>query len=540
MLNAETGQLDFARVETFANVTNNLADSMATTEAKILNFVNRSAGVGQTFGILENDVAAFAAAFTALGIAPEKASNAFNTTAQRLAMATQLGDRAAEGFEQLGLSAAEMEAQFAAGQGTEAMMQFLTAVQQGGPASAAALSGILGQGFSDEILQAASGMGQFEQAFIRSQEAVAGGGSTIAESFNIIAQTSESSLAIMANAFKEISIALGPPILDAIAQIVGAITPLALKFAEFLQNNPKITQMGVAFLAVVAAIGPLLVIIGQIAIAISAIMPIITAIGAIIGAVFAAIFSPMFLFIALIAGVAAAAWAIISNWSAVKAFFADLWQSIVAGARALGVAVVAFASQAMAQFVARVQAGAAQVLSAIQSMGASILAAIRNVASQAFEAGASIVRRIAEGIRSAIGAVTGAIGAVGNAIRAALPGSPVDEGPLTILNNISSNPGAQIVDMLARGIESAAPALQSAIGLAGMGAVDVADGDNGAIGVPSPSVAGSGVSGPVTVNVYVSGVSNAQEAQAVGDVFTERVRRALKELDNNHARVSYA
>ena len=59
--------------------------------------------------------------------------------------------------------------------------------------------------------------------------------------------------------------------------------------------------------------------------------------------------------------------------------------------------------------------------------------------------------------------------------------------------------------MLARGIESAAPALQSEIGLAGIGAMDVTSSDSGAIGVPSPPVAGSGVSSPVTVNVYVSG-----------------------------------
>ena len=74
---------------------------------------------------------------------------------------------------------------------------------------------------------------------------------------------------------------------------------------------------------------------------------------------------------------------------------------------------------------------------------------------------------------------------MGAAIRNFLPGSPVKVGPLTALNNIASNPGAEIVNMLARGVQAAVPTLQSAMGNVGVTATLGNPVLDRGIGVPS-------------------------------------------------------
>ncbi|MBP0006228.1 MAG: phage tail tape measure protein [Cyanobacteria bacterium SBC] len=261
----DAGQIDFDRLETYGNVVNNLADNMATTEANIVNATGRMAGVANTYGMTENEVAALAAGFTALGVAPETAARAFNSTASRLAMATELGGKVQEGLQQLGISAEEMQQAFESGRGTEAYRDFLQTVADAGPEAGSALTKIFGQGFSDEILQAAGGIEQFNNAFNRMAEAEGGGGSTMASSFETMSQTTGAQLQLLRNAFNEMAIEIGSAMLPAINSVVSAIRPMLTGVADFARANPGIARMGVAFAAVAAAIGPVLVGLGAVA-----------------------------------------------------------------------------------------------------------------------------------------------------------------------------------------------------------------------------------------------------------------------------------
>lgn len=577
MMNAATGEMDFARLETFGNTVNNLADNMATTEANIVNFTNRASGVGKTFGIMENDVAAFGAAFTALGIAPEKASNAFNTTAQRLAMATELGGKAAEGFDQLGLSATDMQQAFAKGRGTEAMMNFLVAVQDGGPAAGSALSKILGQGFSDEILQAAGGMEQFEKAFDKANEAVAGGGSTMQDSFDSISGTTASQMQFARNALSEIGVTLGTALLPVINDVLAAIIPMAHGFAEFVSNHPGVTQIGLAIAGIAAAAGPALIVIGQIVAAVGklkmAFAGIKTAMlflssGGGIGAIFASIKTAIAGVVQsaaglglILAGVAVAVFnigarfagvrmsvtetiAVIgqmiaqipANLAAIPAFVSSVISMVVAIVRNRVGQIRVAVAQGVQQSIAAIRAGVPAAIAAVGAAGQAIIGRIRAIAGQAFSAGAQIIQRLAAGIRSAIGSVTSAIGSVASAIAAAMPGSPVKTGPLTVLNSIGSNPGAEIVNMLARGIQSAAPSIGQALGQAGQ------QGLGGFTGPLPPRAASGGgggivINAPLTVNASDGG---SQELTAILDEHRDRIIAAVEEYFRNKERVSYS
>ncbi|MBP0021028.1 MAG: phage tail tape measure protein [Cyanobacteria bacterium SBLK] len=288
-----SGQIDFGRLETYGNVVNNLADNMATTEANVINFTKRVSGIATTYGVAESEAAALGAAFTSLGIAPEKAATAFNSTAGSLAMATELGGKAQEGFKALGIDAAAMQQAFEQGNGTDAYMDFLKTVSQAGPEAGAALTKIFGKGFSDEILQAAGGIEQFESAFNRASEAVAGGGATMQSSFDIAAKTTASQLQALQNGFQEIAIRVGSAMLPAINDLVDGIMPLVSGFADFAAAHPGIVQVGVAIAGVVAAIGPLIVGVGAVVGAIGTMVTAFSAGGALaaVGPAIAAAFA---------------------------------------------------------------------------------------------------------------------------------------------------------------------------------------------------------------------------------------------------------
>ena len=601
MMDTATGTVDFERLQTFGNVVNNLADNMATTEARIVNFTKRASGVGQTFGMAEQDVAAFGAAFTALGIAPEKASTAFNGVVQKLAMATELPEKAAEGFQQLGLDAAAMQEAFASGNGTEAMLQFLDAVEQGGPEAGAALNKIIGAGFSDEMLQAAGGLDQFRKAFEKSEEAVLGGGSTMADSFDVMAGTSGASLELLQNGLTEIAIVAGSVLLPAMNSLLEMVIPIVHGFAAFAQAHPGITKVAVAIAAVVAAVGPLLVIAGTIVGAIGTIASAWGAVSAafaaggvlssgVLGVALSAIASgaiavaSAFASLAALAGVIVAIPALIFKMGAaatgvniafsempqiigmalqasaarvaeipgaimavlnliplaflsIKSRIMLIWAQMMASLRSLAASgisgIVAAMVGGMAQVVGAIASGAAQAVAAITSMGSQMISAVTGIAGQMFAAGANIVARLADGIRSGIGAVTGAMSSVANAARSMLPMSPVPHGPLTVLNNTRTNPGAKIVQMLASGMRSAvgsgimSNALQGALpsGLGG--------------GLSSGGGGGGGINiGGITLNINVNGGGDA--AGSIADALRRELPDVLEEIMGNRQRVGYS
>jgi phage-related protein len=79
------------------------------------------------------------------------------------------------------------------------------------------------------------------------------------------------------------------------------------------------------------------------------------------------------------------------------------------------------------------------------------------------DAGKDIIQGLIDGIMAMIDKVRGAVETVTDAVGKFLPGSPVKEGPLKVLNR--GHAGKQIVGMMIEGIESMAPALAAAMDL---------------------------------------------------------------------------
>lgn len=146
---------------------------------------------------------------------------------------------------------------------------------------------------------------------------------------------------------QEIGAKLVPVLLDVVLPAIEEhVIPAIIKLSEvvvkliewFGDLDPVIQKAILAFVAIVAAIGPLLVIVGKVMTAISTLMPVITKIigvikslGVVVKAliaikkallvVFAALTGPIGLAIAAVAALAAGAYLLITNWESVVNFF---------------------------------------------------------------------------------------------------------------------------------------------------------------------------------------------------------------------------
>lgn len=96
---------------------------------------------------------------------------------------------------------------------------------------------------------------------------------------------------------------------------------------------------------------------------------------------------------------------------------------------------------------------------AVASMVSTIMGKINNLASDALNAGSTIVNNIAQGIRNAIGNIGGAMQSVADYISSHLPHSPAKIGPLRDLNL----QGSLIPEQIAQGMQRGIPKLQSVI-----------------------------------------------------------------------------
>jgi PKD repeat protein len=126
--------------------------------------------------------------------------------------------------------------------------------------------------------------------------------------------------------------------------------------------------------------------------------------------------------------------------------------------------------------------------------------------------GRLIVQGIADGVRAGIGAVQDAARSVASAVANVIPGSPVAEGPLTVLNNGAA--GFKIAEMLSGGIQQGKSLVSSAA-------------ESTVSPVAMAASAGTGTSNSSTfaptVTINVNGGGNPQ---AVG----EEVKRQVAEL----------
>lgn len=174
-----------------------------------------------------------------------------------------------------------------------------------------------------------------------------------------------------------------------------------------------------------------------------------------------------------------------------------------------------------------------RVASAISGLPGRVLGVLRGLAGQVRGAGGDIIRSLIDGVNGlvdwAVRQAKRAVNKIVQGIKDALPGSPVKEGPLTVLNN--GYAGRQIVEMLTGGIRAGAPDVRRALDDALVGARVSVD----AAAATAPVVASS-AGQPATAVAVADDRPIVVQLVLDGNVIDERIIQVNTKIDRASAR----
>ena len=533
--------LNLQQAESTGDVINAISNTSAASAAQIITAMNQAGGSLRQFGFTAAQSAALTGSGIAFGRAPESVATALAGMLPLMQTATRQAPKFQEGLERAGLSATQLENAIAQDAMGGLTMFIDTLGELDGRTQASVITDMFGAGSDSQLIaQLAADSSGLAQNLELIGDSANYAGSMQAE-FEAQAGTTANQLQLARNAAMEASISLGNALTPAITDVLNAITPLIQKFAEFAQNNPGITQIGVAIAGVAAAVGPVLIAVGAVVSALGAVLPVIGGMAAAFASVAA---GPILIGLAAISGFAAL---IAMNWQKVTPAIQRVWASVqnliaafaplapaiqLAGSAFIKVASVA--ANALGRVIVGVINVSSKVVAAFINMQARILSTLANIASQAFSAGRRIVEMIAQGILSGISAAVNAGKAVARAVMSVLPQSPVDVGPLRALNNPATSPGAKIVDMLAAGMRSQSGMLQSTMG----GMMRPAASPAGMFATPRPAT----TNGPITINAPLNVTANGGDPESIKAALREHrdeIFQMISEYSQQGARLNY-
>lgn len=249
-----------------------LGNSMATTEADIVNMSLRLSGSATQIGMSEDQILALAAAMSSVGINAEAGGGSFSRVMQKMNTVIMSGEQDLNTFAEISGMTAE---------------QFEKAWKD--DAASALVEFVGGLGKAKESGENVTAMLQ-DMGFKSTQEVdtmlrLSGAGELLGDALNISAEgwkensalteeaekrygTFESKLEIVKNKLNDIAISVGGPLMDALSSMLDTLQPvidmvgnLAKKFAE---ASPMVQNIIMIIVALIAALGPVLVVVGNV------------------------------------------------------------------------------------------------------------------------------------------------------------------------------------------------------------------------------------------------------------------------------------
>lgn len=329
-----------------------LGNNLATTESEIVEMGLRLAGAGKQVGMTEAQILGFAGALSSVGIEAQAGGSAFSKVMVQMQLAVEKGGKSLDEFAAVaGMSGQGFQKAFR-DDAARAIIDFiggLGTAEERGMSAIKVLDdmGITEVRLRDALLRAAGAGDLFSESIAIGTQAWAENVALTTEAAQRY-ETTESQLEILKNKLTDARIELG----DKLGPILkDTIIPAAERFIDvvgkvidwFGQLSPEMQTVILVALALAAALGPVLMVIGSIASGIATLMPIITAIGGAIAAIGAPVILVAGLIIAAIVLIAKnwedivellkIGWEWISDvfikgWEAVSEFFGNLWEGI--------------------------------------------------------------------------------------------------------------------------------------------------------------------------------------------------------------------
>lgn len=305
-----------------------LGNNFATTESEIVEMTNRLAAGAKLAGLTEAETMALAAAMSSVGIQAEAGGTAMVQTFNEIESAVANGGEKLDEFARIaGMSSEEFTSTWedkpiVALQG---FIKGLGQLEENGESTVLVLDklGLTGirqsnmlksLGLASELLgdsiNLANSAWQENTALVKEAETRYG--------------TLASKLAILWNNIKNLAISFGNLLMPAIEKVSSKIRSITERIDAMSEGQKKAL---VTILAVVAGLGPLLLILGKLIVSISLVMTAVKALFVLFAA------NPIALVITLIAGLVAAVVHLWNNSEAFREFWIQLWEEVKAAAQ---------------------------------------------------------------------------------------------------------------------------------------------------------------------------------------------------------------
>jgi TP901 family phage tail tape measure protein len=264
-----------------------LGNDGASTESQIVEMAARIAGAGNAIGITQGEVLAFASALSSVGIEAEMGGSAISRVFVDIASAVSQGGKDLEGFAKAaGMSVESFSTLFRedAAQAVNAFIVGLGNIKKSGGDLIGTLNemGITEIRLRDTLLRTA-GAGDLLTNALTLQKKAWAENTALTDEARKRFETTAARAELLWNKLKDVGITLGnalKPAIDATITAIDKLLPIldsGVKLFAMLPKEMQLAALGTA--AIVAAMGPLLVIIGQVALGLSSLTAAFTANG---------------------------------------------------------------------------------------------------------------------------------------------------------------------------------------------------------------------------------------------------------------------
>lgn len=225
-------------IEDVANAINVLADSTASKERDIIDFMRRMQDVPKTFGLAKHETAAFGAAMLSLGTTPDVAATGLKTLLSRFQTATSQSKKFRAALRSIGLSAKGLEKDIQT-KPLDALLEVLERISKVDPANRMKILNELGGGeYFDDLGRLVAGLGDLRKALQSVNDEAARAGS-VEKSFRIFDELTSSKLEKAGNSFKALGVHIGKVFTPAIGAAADAVGGLLDKLNDLIENGGK-------------------------------------------------------------------------------------------------------------------------------------------------------------------------------------------------------------------------------------------------------------------------------------------------------------
>lgn len=494
-------------VSNFGSALVDLGNNTATDEASILALATRLASAGKMAGLSTPEILGLSAAMSSVGLTAEAGGTAMSTTMNLITKAVASGSEDLDKFAQLTNMTADEFANKWRTDAVGALQDLLKgfANLEGGNEELLQLMDELGWAGirqSDTVRRLTLDYDGVETAVKRANDAYTDN-TALTDEASQRYQTFESQVTQMKESFRLFASSVGESLGNLLLPVVEGITTAFSKLDEWWRGLSEPMQkfiLGIGGL--VAAIGPALVIAGNILIFVSKFKAALEALGLVtkiasLASVIGGAIVPILGFVAALGAIYLA----ITNWDSIKEFMSNLWETIketISGAlsaiwegittigsniweviSALGDAVLSGLLHLLETMVAKLMLFVfsqlpnfiGNVVSKVKEMGSNVKNTMTNLVSQALGWGRDLIGNIVSGITSKVGSLVSSIKNVASTIWSYLHFSEPEKGALSDFHTWMPDMMkglAQGIDANAYLVDNAIAKVADSLGMGGM------------------------------------------------------------------------